>query len=90
MLKKDVYELLVALKKQIRDDFRSEGMDVPSMDVTFGYDGGGDWGWQTGDTCFTGGAYGYGNWYVITLTRKSNSRKLAREVVEGLKDQLGF
>lgn len=90
MLKKDVYRLLVALKKQIGDDYRSGGMDVPSMDVTFGYDGSDDWGWQTGDNSFTGGAYGYQNWYVITLTRKSNSRKLAKEVVEGLKDQLFF
>lgn len=85
MLKKDVYELLVALKKQIGDEYRSEGMDV-----TFGYDGGDDWGWQTGDNSFTGGAYGYQNWYVITLTRKSNSRELAKEVVESLKDQLLF
>lgn len=90
MLKKDVYELLVALKKQIGDDFRSEGMDIPSMDVTFGYDGNDDWGWQTGDNSFTGGAYGYRNWYVITLTRKSNSRQLAKEVVDSLKDQLLF
>lgn len=84
MLKKDVYELLVALKKQIGNEYRSEGMDV-----TFGYDGD-DWGWQTGDNSFTGGAYGYQNWYVITLTRKSNSRELAKEVVESLKDQLLF
>ena len=89
MLKKDVYRLLVSLKKQIDDDCRGKGMETPSMDITFGYDGE-SWGWQTGDNSYLGGAYGYRNWYVITLTRKSNCKELAKEVVEDLKDQLSF
>lgn len=77
--------LFVALKKDIRDDYRSDEFDessTPSMDVTIGANERGEWNYQTGNNSFTGGAYSFPHWAVITLTRRSNSAELAREAVE--------
>jgi hypothetical protein len=80
--------LFRALKKDIHDDFRAEGMVVPSMDVTVGWTAEtGAWNYQTGDNSFTGGAYGHRDWAVVVLTRRSNSRDIAVDVRDQLSDQ---
>jgi hypothetical protein len=79
--------LFVALKKTIGDDYRASDDsddDTPSMCVTIGANAEGEWNYQTGDNSFTGGAYGFPVWAVVTLTRRCNSRELARDV----RDQL--
>jgi len=37
------------------------------------------WGYQTGDNSYTGGAYHHPYWAVVSLYRRSNSRKLAED-----------
>jgi hypothetical protein len=76
--------LLRSLKKNIADDYRAgEDEDIPGMCVTFGLgedqDGALSWSYQTGDNSFTGGAYGFSAWGVVSLYRRSNSRELAED-----------
>lgn len=81
---KDVRELLISLKSDICDDYRIDDQDdLPGMMVTIGYSNG-DWGYQTGDNSFSGGAYGYPHWAVVYLYRRSNCRTLARDVIDQL------
>jgi hypothetical protein len=90
---KEISELLIALKSDISDDFRaSDDPDdtLPGMMVTISTDGE-QWHYQTGDNSFTGACYGDPHWAVIYLYRRSNSRDLAREAVNELRDRLsGF
>jgi hypothetical protein len=86
---KTLSALLRELKTDIGEDYRAQGCEddtVPSMDVTVGWDGQtrNGWGWQTGDNSYTGGAYGYPHWAVLTLTRRSNTRALARDIQDQL------
>jgi hypothetical protein len=85
----DIARLLVSLKADIDDDFRCSDDpddDKPGMQVTIGADDNGTWNYQTGDTQFTGGAYGHKHWGIAYLYRNSNCRELARGVVEEIKD----
>jgi hypothetical protein len=86
----EIRSLLVSLKSDIHDDYRSDDdgeNDTPSMCVTIGWsDVSGNWSYQTGDNSFTGGAYHYPHWAVITLDRRSNSTELARDIINQLAD----
>lgn len=83
----DLTALVRDVKLDIEDDFIAEGDDRPSIDLTVGCDcETGDWSYQTGDNSFTGGAYGYPDWAVVTVHRRSNSVELAREIRDQLAD----
>lgn len=88
----DVSALLRSLKSGISDDYRALGCEdetVPSMQVTIGADGTStSYGWQTGDNSYTGGAYSYPFWGVVTLQRRSNCRALAADAINQIRDQL--
>ena len=87
--KSELRSLLIDLKKQIGDEDRaSEDDTLPSMCVTVGCDlDTGEWGYQTGDNSFTGGAYLYRYWAVIYLYRRSNSTELAQDILHQLDEQ---
>jgi hypothetical protein len=77
--------LIKALKKDIGDEYRaSDDPDdnTPAMSVTFGINDKRQWSYQTGDNSFTGGAYGKPHWAVVTLTRRCDSKEIAREVLD--------
>jgi len=83
--------LFVALKKHIGDDYRaSDDLDdnTPAMSITIGANERGEWNYQTGDNSYTGGAYGFPHWAVVTLERRSNSKELAKEVQDQLSDSM--
>lgn len=85
---KDIRALLIELKTQIGDDYgASEDPDdtTPAMSVTIATTDGKNWGWQTGDNSYTGGAYGFAHWHTLTLQRRSNSTDLARECFSDLR-----
>ncbi len=85
---REIRALLIDLKRHIGDEYRAdEESEAPSMSVTIGTDGNG-WNYQTGDNSFTGGAYGFPHWAVVTLERRSNSTDLARDVVSQLRDAM--
>lgn len=90
-LRKDIEQLLKALKKDIGNEYRaSEDDTLPSMVVTIGADEpevAGEaipWNYQTGDNSYTGGAYGFPHWAVIYLYRRSNCKALAADAVQEL------
>jgi len=76
--------LLINLKQSIADEYRASDEDTaPGMQVTFGLgedqDGELSWSYQTGDNSYTGGAYGFSAWGVVSLHRRSNCRELAED-----------
>lgn len=82
---KELSILLKQLKPQIGDEYRaSDEDDKPGMCVTIGWSEDGKWSYQTGDNSFTGGAYGYPHWAVVSLYRRSNCRELARDIIDQL------
>lgn len=81
---KEVTALLVALKKDIHDDYRASDDpddDTPGMQVTVATTDGKNWTYQTGDNSYFGSCYHYQYWSVIYLYRNSNCADLAREAV---------
>lgn len=83
---KEAITLIKCLKKEIEDEYRASEEDTrPSMLLTVGDDGE-SWSYQTGDNSFTGGAYGYPHWAVVSIYRNSNSKQLATDIVNQLED----
>jgi hypothetical protein len=86
---KDLSNVIKHVKSEISDEYRAfEEDDIPGIQLTVGCDGEvGDWACQTGDNSFFGNAYGYRNWAVVGVYRRSNSISLARELQNQLLDQ---
>jgi len=89
-MQRDVRALLIALKREIGDEYRAdEESTVPSMQVTIGASADASaWNYQSGDNSYTGGAYGFPYWGVVTLYRRSNSGELAADACAQIFDQL--
>ena len=87
---KEVAALVKALKGDIGDDYRaSEDEDIPGMAITIGVDPDtGSWSYQTGDNSYSGGAYGYQFWGVGAIYRRSNSREVAKALIDDAADQV--
>lgn len=95
---RDLAALVRAVKATIRDDYRaSEDDDSPGICLTVGwcavsqwsggvYVNAGEWSYQTGDNSYTGGAYAYPHWAVVSVYRRSDSRALARDIRNQLAD----
>lgn len=82
---RDLRALFISLKPTIGDEYRATTDpedNKPGMCVTIGASRDGSWSYQTGDNSYSGGAYGYPYWAVCYLSRRSNSRELARDAVE--------
>lgn len=85
-------QLVTALIPEIDDAYRASDDpddDTPGMCLTISYTPASpvreeDWGYQTGDNSYTGGAYGHPNWAVVSLYRDT----LPADVVEEIIDQL--
>lgn len=61
----------------------------PGMQLTIGCDKTlADYGWQTGDNSYTGGAYSFPFWGVAYLFRDSDPEETAREMVEEILESL--
>ena len=87
---KDIEALVKSLKNDIGDEYRAyEDDTTPSMLVTIGVDPEtGDWSYQTGDNSYTGGAYSFQYWGVTGINRRSNSRSVAKELLEQIAEQV--
>lgn len=83
---KDLSALIRSIKSDISDEYRAfEEDEKPGIQLTIGFNPkNGDWSYQTGDNSYSGGAYGYPDWAVVGVYRNSNSRELARELIEQL------
>lgn len=79
--------LITGIKRYIGDDCRASEEDtLPSIQLTVGADEKG-WDYQSGDNSYSGGAYFYRYWGVVSVYRRSNSRELARDILDQIKDQ---
>jgi hypothetical protein len=84
----DLAELIKAIKPDIADEYIDDEDTIPGIDVTIGCDPEtGRWSYQTGDNSFTGGAYHYPIWGVGRIYRRTNSRDLARDLIDQIADQ---
>jgi hypothetical protein len=88
---KDLSGLIREIKPHILDSYLAEDETIPGIDLTIGWSpDSGDWGYQTGDNCYTGGAYCHPVWAVTRIYRRSNSRELARELIDQLAEQIDY
>jgi hypothetical protein len=84
----DLSALVRAIKPQIEDDYLEEDETIPGIDLTIGWsDETFDWSYQTGDNSYMGSAYHYPVWAVSRVYRRSNSRELARDLIDQLEEQ---
>ena len=82
---KDLQEVIKHVKKEI--DEVQEDDTLPSICLTIGADcSDGDWSFQTGDNSYTGKTYGYRDWAVVSVYRRSNSHDLAIDIRNQLSD----
>jgi hypothetical protein len=82
---KELSALIKAVKQSIDNDCRASDDNedtLPGIQLTCGINYQGEWSYQTGDNSYTGSAYGYPYWAVISVYRRSNSRDLAREILD--------
>jgi len=79
--------LVNAVKAEISDEYRaSEDDDEPGIQLTVGWDGKKDWSYQSGDNSFTGGAYGYQHWAVVSVHRDTDADDLVGDIHEQLEE----
>ncbi len=84
---KDVAAVLMSKKVHIEDHMIEEDATVPGCDITLGWTPeDNSWAVQTGDNSLSGMAYGHPHWAVSYLTRRTNSRELAKELISQLKE----
>lgn len=87
LTRKKIRDVLIELKKYITDESRaSEEDELPSILVTVGADSRG-WNYQIGDNSYKGDAYGYLDWGVASLYRRSNCREVADDIFNQLEEQ---
>lgn len=82
--KGDMIALVWDLKRAFFDE-EDEYVTETYIDLTVGADQNG-WNYQTGDNSFTGGAYGYANWAVVTVFPDSVDELVAQDIVNQLLD----
>lgn len=83
---KDLSAIVRSIKKEIQNDYRAFDEDeMPGIQLTVGFNPkSGEWDYQKGDNSYTGSAYGYKDWAVVGVYRKSNSREVARDILDQL------
>jgi len=82
--------LVRSVRNDIRPEYRANEDDtVPGIQLTVGANRKG-WSYQTGDNSFTGGAYGYAAWAVVSVYSRSDSFELADSIISQLEEQGAF
>lgn len=77
------------LANLIMDIKQSHGVTKEGLDFTIGWNPKSRaYGWQTGDNSYSGAAYFYPIWAVGTIYPRTNSRKLAKELINQLLEQV--
>ena len=77
----------IAYAKSVIDCGQFEKGETPYTELTIGWNAEtGNWSGQTGDNSFTGNAYGFPHWAVVTVCKRSNAIELAREIRNQLEE----
>ena len=93
----EVFNLIVYAKENIEEDESCEQDDNDDPDIenanyntiTVGMDKDGNWGWQSGDNSYSGGAYGYRHWGVADyITKDSDINEHVQNIIGQLEDCL--
>jgi hypothetical protein len=94
---KDISELIRYIKSDIEDDMIDIFSDdnIPSIQITIASNRKDlltgnkniEWDYQTGDNSYHGSCYFYDTWAVEWIYRRSNSRELAKNLIDQLYDQ---
>lgn len=87
---RELSTLIRHLKTQILDEYIQEGDTLPSITLTIGVSPDGYWGWQSGDNSYSGAAYPHPFWGVVDVYRRSDSRELARDLIEQVLDAVEY
>lgn len=83
----DLDQIVKDVREEIDDECRAgEDDDEPGIQLTVGWDGVMDWGFQTGDNSYTGGAYGYPHWAVVSVHRDSDEDDIVGSIHEQLEE----
>ncbi len=78
--KEDLTAIIKNIKKQI------DLPEIPEIDLTIGINKHGKWDFQTGDNSFSGNAYGYPLWAVISVTINDNPSELADDIINQIEN----
>lgn len=81
--KSEMEKLVEDIRESFFDD--EEYMTEEYIDLTVGADANG-WNYQTGDNSYTGGAYGFRNWAVVTIEKDADAELVAQDIVNQLFD----
>lgn len=84
---KELSALIRDIKGDICDSYRESPEDLPTISITVGCSPlANEWAYQTGDNSYTGGAYFHRHWGVASIYRRSDSRELARDIINQIQD----
>ena len=84
---KQLASLIKSIKSDIGNEYRAfEDDSIPGIQLTIGADEKG-WDFQTGDNSYSGGAYFHRFWGVAGVYRRSNSREVAKDILEQIHTQ---
>jgi phage-related tail protein len=87
--KRELTELVKAVKKEIDDDCLADyGDEIPGIQLTVATTDGKEWAYQMGDNSYSGSAYFYRHWAVVSVHRRSNSKSVAEEIIDQLNELL--
>ena len=83
----ELSRLVRDIKLDIMDEHIEEKGDTPSIQLTIGTDEDG-WSYQTGEDSYAGGAYEDASWGLGYVTRRCNSREVAKDILSDLASQV--
>ena len=84
----EIVDLVEYVKTTIQpewDEYCGEE-EIQYKDLTIGMNEAGEWSFQTGDNSFTGGAYGYPHWAVVSITEDSDPEEVFQDICDQLAD----
>ena len=91
----DFSEQLINLVKHVQfdllpyeDDEETGELIHDWNDLTVGMNESGDWDWQSGDNSYSGAAYFYPHWAVVSISAESNPEEIAEDIKDQLADLL--
>ena len=88
--KKDLKELAKRIKRYVLENpdlFWNVETEQSECQLTVGCDGvSTDFGYQTGDNSYSGGAYSYPHWAIVTITNHSNIEEVSKDLINQFYD----
>ena len=91
--KEDVMELLTTLVSEL-DNWDLEEMEmqvtIASNGETCPITGSVEWGYQTGDNSYSGGAYGYRHWGVGYVEKDMDIEEVAMDLISQIEEGLAY